>query len=215
MFTDIFLHALTSYFVVIDPIGTALIFHGLTTGCERSYAKRMALRSTLIAAAIVLVSAFFGQALLTKLGISIEALRVSGGLLLFITAFNMVTKGETGKKWESGEEVDISVFPMSIPLLSGPGCPVCVTPTVWIDRAIAYAQRADCIITTFGDMLRVPGSDSSLEQAHARAPGAGAAAYVEVADGFLRELMEAMIKWIEQSNQQVKWKHLTFVGMAG
>ena len=122
MFTEIFLHALTSYFVVIDPIGTALIFHGLTTGCERAYAKRMALRSTLIAAAIVLVSAFFGQALLTKLGISIEALRVSGGLLLFITAFNMVTKGETGRKWESGEEVDISVFPMSIPLLSGPGC---------------------------------------------------------------------------------------------
>ncbi|TNF48443.1 MAG: MarC family protein [Deltaproteobacteria bacterium] len=122
MFTDIFLHALTSYFVVIDPIGTALIFHGLTTGCERAYAKRMALRSTLIATAIVLVSAFFGQALLTKLGISIEALRVSGGLLLFITAFNMVTKGETGKKWESGEEIDISVFPMSIPLLSGPGC---------------------------------------------------------------------------------------------
>jgi len=122
MFADIFLHALTSYFVVIDPIGTALIFHGLTTGCERAYAKRMALRSTLIAATIVLVSAFFGQALLTKLGISIEALRVSGGLLLFITAFNMVTKGETGKKWESGEEVDISVFPMSIPLLSGPGC---------------------------------------------------------------------------------------------
>jgi multiple antibiotic resistance protein len=122
MFTDIFLHALTSYFVIIDPIGTALIFHGLTTGCERAYAKRMALRSTMIAAAIVLASAFFGQALLTKLGISIEALRVSGGLLLFITAFNMVTKGETGKKWESGEEVDISVFPMSIPLLSGPGC---------------------------------------------------------------------------------------------
>jgi len=122
MFIDSFLHALTSYFVVIDPIGTALIFHGLTTGCERAYAKRMALRSTLIAAAIVLVSAFFGQALLTKLGISIEALRVSGGLLLFITAFNMVTRGETGKKWASGEEVDISVFPMSIPLLSGPGC---------------------------------------------------------------------------------------------
>ena len=59
MFTDIFLHALTSYFVVIDPIGTALIFHGLTTDCDRTYVKRMALRSTLIAAAIVLVSAFF------------------------------------------------------------------------------------------------------------------------------------------------------------
>lgn len=122
MFPDIFLHALTSYFVVIDPIGTALIFHGLTAGCDRAYARRMALRSTMIATAIVLVSAFFGEALLTKLGISIEALRVSGGLLLFITAFNMVTKGETGKKWQTGQEIDISVFPMSIPLLSGPGC---------------------------------------------------------------------------------------------
>lgn len=122
MFIDIFLHALTSYFVIIDPIGTALVFHGLTADCDRSYVRRMALRSTTISAAIVLVFAFFGEALLTRLGISIEALRVSGGLLLFITAFNMVTKGETGKKWNSGEEVDISVFPMSIPLLSGPGC---------------------------------------------------------------------------------------------
>lgn len=122
MTTDIFLHALTSYFVVIDPIGTALIFHGLTDGCERSYIRRMAFRSTLISAAIVVVFGFFGEALLTKLGISIEALRVSGGLLLFITAFNMVTRGETGRRWDSGPEIDISVFPMSIPLLSGPGC---------------------------------------------------------------------------------------------
>jgi multiple antibiotic resistance protein len=122
MSIDIFLHALTSYFVVIDPIGTALIFHGLTADCDRLYARRMALRSSIISATIVLVFAFFGEALLNKLGISIEALRVSGGLLLFITAFNMVTKGETGKKWASGPDVDISVFPMSIPLLSGPGC---------------------------------------------------------------------------------------------
>ena len=122
MTTDIFLHALTSYFVVIDPIGTALIFHGLTDGCERSYIRRMAIRSTLISGVIVVVFGFFGEALLSKLGISIEALRVSGGLLLFITAFNMVTRGETGRKWDSGPEVDISVFPMSIPLLSGPGC---------------------------------------------------------------------------------------------
>lgn len=122
MTTEVFLHALTSFFVVIDPIGTALIFHGLTDGCEKRYVRQMALRSTLISALIVVVFGFFGEALLTKLGISINALRVSGGLLLFITAFNMVTKGETGRKWNSGPEVDISVFPMSIPLLAGPGC---------------------------------------------------------------------------------------------
>jgi len=119
---EIFLHAMTSYFVVIDPIGCALIFHGLTADCERTYVRSMALRSTVIAASIVLAFAFLGEALLVKLGISIEALRVAGGLLLFVTAFNMVTRGETGRKWESGPDVDISVFPMSIPLLSGPGC---------------------------------------------------------------------------------------------
>ena len=120
--SDIFLHALTSYFVVIDPIGCALVFHGLTADCDRAYVRSMALRSVTISIGIVLAFAFFGEALLVKLGISIEALRVAGGMLLFITAFNMVTKGETGKKWESGPEVDISVFPMSIPLLAGPGC---------------------------------------------------------------------------------------------
>ncbi len=122
MFPDIFLHALTSFFVIIDPVGTAVIFHGLTADCDRTYARRMALRSVGISTAIVLVFAFCGEALLGKLGISIEALRASGGLLLFITAFNMVTRGETGRRWESGPDVDISVFPMSIPLLSGPGC---------------------------------------------------------------------------------------------
>jgi len=122
MFSDIFLHALTSYFVVIDPIGAALIFHSLTAGYERDYVRRMALRSTVIAVMIVLFFAFLGELLLDKLGISIEALRVSGGMLLFITAFNMVTKGESGRRWQRGREVDISVFPMSIPLLSGPGC---------------------------------------------------------------------------------------------
>lgn len=122
MFPDIFLHALTSYFVIIDPIGCALIFHGLTADCDRSYVRSMALRSVVISTLIVLAFAFFGELLLTKLGLSIEALRVAGGLLLFVTAFNMVTKGETGKKWDSGQDVDISVFPMSIPLLAGPGC---------------------------------------------------------------------------------------------
>ena len=119
---DLFLHAVTSYFVVVDPIGCALVFHGLTADCDSRYRVNMAIRSAAISMGIVLAFAFLGEALLVKLGISIEALRVAGGLLLFITAFNMVTKGETGKKWESGPEVDISVFPMSIPLLAGPGC---------------------------------------------------------------------------------------------
>ena len=139
MSVEIFLHALTSYFVVIDPIGCALIFHGLTSDCDQTYVRQMAFRSTLISLIIVLAFAFLGEALLVKLGISIDALRVAGGLLLFVTAFNMVTRGETGKKWESGADVDISVFPMSIPLLAGPGC---LTVTVLLfSKATGFGEN--------------------------------------------------------------------------
>jgi len=56
------------------------------------------------------------------------------------------------------------LLPPNIRLLSGPGCPVCVTPNHYLDKAIAYTKRDDVVITTFGDMLRVPGSSSSLEK---------------------------------------------------
>mgnify|MGYP001402947731 CR=1 FL=1 len=60
------------------------------------------------------------------------------------------------------------LFPPNLKLLSGPGCPVCVTPNDYLDRAIAYSQRNDVIVTTFGDMMKVPGSTSSLEKEKSR-----------------------------------------------
>ncbi len=60
------------------------------------------------------------------------------------------------------------LLPPCIRLISGPGCPVCVTPNSYLDKAIALAARDDFIIATFGDMLRVPGSRSSLEKEKAR-----------------------------------------------
>lgn len=118
---SVFLHGLTSYFVIIDPIGAALIFNALLTGEENSVRrKRMALKTCLISTIIVLTFAFLGEALLSRLGISIEALRVSGGILLFVTAFGLITR-ETGYAI-AGKNSDISVFPMSIPLIAGPGC---------------------------------------------------------------------------------------------
>lgn len=59
------------------------------------------------------------------------------------------------------------LLPDNIELVSGPGCPVCVTPDTYIDKSVAYAEREDVIITTFGDMLKVPGSSSSLVEAQA------------------------------------------------
>lgn len=119
---DIFLHAITSYFVIIDPIGAALIFHGLTDGCERKYGVTMAVRTVIISLIIVMIFGFFGEGILAKLGIGIESLRVAGGLLLFYTAFNMITQKNEPPEGGSCHYDDISVYPMSIPLIAGPGC---------------------------------------------------------------------------------------------
>ncbi len=59
----------------------------------------------------------------------------------------------------------------SITLISGPGCPVCVTPTAYVDRAIAFAKQENTCLVTFGDLMRVPGSAETLSAAK----GAGAA----------------------------------------
>ena len=61
-----------------------------------------------------------------------------------------------------------SLLPDNIKLLSGPGCPVCVTDRRFIDTAIAFARLDDVIITTYGDLIRVPGSTSSLDQEHGK-----------------------------------------------
>jgi hydrogenase expression/formation protein HypD len=61
-----------------------------------------------------------------------------------------------------------TLLPPRVRLISGPGCPVCVTPIGYVDKAVAYARRPDTIVATFGDMLRVPGSTSSLMQERAR-----------------------------------------------
>jgi hydrogenase expression/formation protein HypD len=60
-----------------------------------------------------------------------------------------------------------AMLPANVQLLSGPGCPVCVTDTGYIDAAIELSRRPDVIVTTFGDLVRVPGSDSSLERERA------------------------------------------------
>lgn len=115
----IFLHALTALFVIIDPIGTALIFNALTKGQGFRERFLQAFKASLISAALLVLFGNYGAALLAYLGISINALKISGGLLLFYTAFQMINS-ELKFKMEGNVE-DISVYPMSIPLLAGPG----------------------------------------------------------------------------------------------
>lgn len=114
-----YLNAVTGLFVIVDPIGAALIFHSLLPPGETRHRVVMAFKSILISAALLIVFGNYGEPFLQRLGISIDALRISGGLLLFYTAFNMIT--EKIEYTSTTEKRDISVFPMSIPLLAGPG----------------------------------------------------------------------------------------------
>ena len=115
----LFLNALTGFFVVIDPIGTTLIFHSLIPEKEKKFRKEMAVKSLIISCLLLIVFGNFGEPFLNELGININSLRIAGGLLLFYTAFNMITEDVDYEI--ASEKKDVSVFPLSIPLLAGPG----------------------------------------------------------------------------------------------
>lgn len=117
-----------TFLVVIDPIGVAPIFAALTRGGDDRYRRRMALKGAFIATLILLFFALTGDALLRLLGISLAAFRVSGGILLFLLAIDMVFARPSGlrsttvrEQEEAQYKDDISVFPLAFPLLAGPG----------------------------------------------------------------------------------------------
>ena len=128
MLTELFLSAFVTLFVVIDPPGCAPIYAGLTKGATREQARSMALRATFIAAIILLIFALFGQQLLGALHIELDSFRIAGGLMLFFIAFDMVFEKRTQRREERAEKIaatpeveDVSVFPMAMPMLAGPG----------------------------------------------------------------------------------------------
>jgi multiple antibiotic resistance protein len=110
--------------VVIDPIGNAPIFMALTHNMEAAYRRKMAIRSITLATAILLIFLLIGDPLLATLGIGISAFRISGGILLFLLAIDMVFARQSGlrsttaqEQYEAEHKRDVSVFP----LIAGPG----------------------------------------------------------------------------------------------
>ena len=124
---ELFLSAFVTLFVVIDPPGCAPIYAGLTKGASAAQTRSMAVRASLIALAILLGFAAFGEELLDALHIELDSFRIAGGLMLFWIAFEMVFEKRTQRREERAEKVvaseveDVSVFPMAMPMLAGPG----------------------------------------------------------------------------------------------
>lgn len=116
-------------FVIVDPPGCAPIFATLTQGTSKKHQRTMAYKSVGVASVILIGFAFVGEWLFSKLGISLDALRIAGGIMLFIIGLNMVFEKRTEKREDRAEDIleeiadpeDISVFPMGIPMIAGPG----------------------------------------------------------------------------------------------
>jgi len=125
---ELFVSAFITLFVVIDPPGCAPIYAGLSAGASRRQAIVMAARACLIASGILVVFGLFGERLLGALHIELDAFRIAGGIMLFMIAVDMVFEKRTQRREERAEKVkatpeveDVSVFPMAMPMLAGPG----------------------------------------------------------------------------------------------
>jgi len=125
---DLFISAFVTLFVVIDPPGCAPIYASLTTGASAEQRRSMAIRATFIAGFILVFFAMFGEGLLSFLHIDLDSFRIAGGVMLFIIAIDMVFEKRTERREQRAEKVkatpeveDVSVFPMAMPMLAGPG----------------------------------------------------------------------------------------------
>ncbi|MGB5864441.1 MAG: MarC family protein [Sulfitobacter sp.] len=112
--------------VVVDPIAIAPIFLAVTPGRTPTARERIARRAVIVGGVILLVFALAGEAVLDFIGISMAAFRVAGGILLFLTALDMLFERRTKRRQDSSTEPDPahedpSVFPLAIPLIAGPG----------------------------------------------------------------------------------------------
>jgi multiple antibiotic resistance protein len=125
---ELFVSAFITLFVVIDPPGCAPIYASMTTGANAQQRRSMAIRAVIVAGGILLVFALFGEALLSSLHIELNSFRIAGGIMLFLIALDMVFEKRTERREQRAQKVietpeieDVSIFPMAMPMIAGPG----------------------------------------------------------------------------------------------
>ena len=146
-----FVPAFVTLFVVIDPIGLGPMFMRLTAGLPENAKRRIGLEACIIAFFVLAGSALFADALLKSLGISLEAFRIAGGLLLFVIAFEMVFERRQERKSHDATPEGLSkiaAFPLAVPLMAGPGA---------ITACVLLAGRAQGSWLALGELIGVIG----------------------------------------------------------
>jgi multiple antibiotic resistance protein len=137
---ELFGSALVTFLVIIDPPGCAPIFASLTRGATAVQRRSMALRSCVIAWTILMFFALLGRPMLQALGISLASFRIAGGILLFYIAVEMVFERRQQRRENRADSIkgtpeadDVSVFPMAMPMIAGPGS--IASAMLWVSRA--------------------------------------------------------------------------------
>ncbi len=117
-----YITAFVTLFVIVDPVGLAPLFVALTQGMDPQHRRAIAVRSILIGAGLLTLFGLLGEAVLGFVGISMPAFRIAGGILLFLTALDMLFERRTKRREDQAAHVDDpSVFPLATPLIAGPG----------------------------------------------------------------------------------------------
>ena len=160
---ELFLSALVTLVVIIDPLGTAPVFGALTHARQPSQERMIARKAALIALCVLVFFGLLGGALLRQLGISLDAFRIAGGLLLFVIAFRMLMGDHDASALRQpgalyADRSHLAVFPLAIPLLSGPGgitAMILLTGRVrdWAGEALVFAALACAMAAALLAML--------------------------------------------------------------
>lgn len=125
---DLFIYLFFALFSVLNPIGTVPIFVGLTQGDSKQECSRISLWTSINVFLILIISFFIGKYVLSFFGISIDSLRIAGGLIIVSSGFSLLSgkfnkKRGINKKIETDAQKrnDIALTPLAIPMLAGPG----------------------------------------------------------------------------------------------
>jgi len=157
---ELFISAFITLFVVIDPPGCAPIYAGLSVDAPPRQQRLMAIKAVIFASAILLGFALFGERLLSSLHIDLDSFRIAGGIMLFIIALEMVVERRTKRREERAEKLraqhaqtpeveDISVFPMAMPMIAGPGS------IATIMLLVSEARGSEATLTVLGALAAV------------------------------------------------------------
>ena len=164
MTTAFLITAFATLFVVIDPPGLVPLFIALTQGMDAEHRRHMARRACIIAFILLTLFGLLGEALLGFIGISMPAFRIAGGILLFLTALDMLFERRTQRRegQQADPDHDPSVFPLATPLIAGPGAIATMILLVgksgdgWLGTVAVLGLLAGMIVATYLFLLASP-----------------------------------------------------------